>query len=330
MKKFTFIDLFAGIGGIRLSFESAGGTCLFASEWNEDAQNTYETNFQHRPAGDITAIPSDKIPDHDILTAGFPCQPFSIIGKGLGFADTRGTLFFEIERIIRDKQPKAIFLENVKRLTSHDKGRTLKVILKKLNNLGYHTHWRVLNALDFGLPQKRERVYIVGFKDNYLFNFPYQAINHPQQTLHDILEVDPQIIQKYSASDYIKQKRQEATANKTQIMPSIWHENKGGNVSILPYSCALRAGASFNYLLVNGTRRLTPREQLRLQGFPDWFQINGSETKIRHQTGNSVPVWVVEAIAHNMIKAMHTEITRPNKDTQTKSYQPQLFDYHHE
>ena len=299
---FTFIDLFAGIGGIRLAFESAGGTCVFASEWDADAQKTYAANFGHTPHGDITKISSEEIPDHDILTGGFPCQPFSIIGNGHGFSDTRGTLFFDIERILRDKSPHAFLLENVKRLKSHDKGRTFKTIIKSLEDLDYYVHHTVLDARDFGLPQKRERTFIVGFKENHPFNFPSRPIDGKYLKLADILEKD--VPEKYTASEYILSRRQESVKDKSVFSPAIWHENKGGNIGINSFSCALRAGASFSYLLVDGKRRLTPREQLRLQGFPESFTISGSETKIRHQTGNSVPVKVVEAIAHQMVKAM--------------------------
>ena len=301
---FTFIDLFAGIGGIRLAFESAGGKCVFASEWNGAAQKTYAANFDHLPHGDITKIPSAQIPDHNILTGGFPCQPFSIIGQGLGFADTRGTLFFEIERIVQDKQPHAILLENVKQFKSHDKGRTCKTVIKRLEDLGYYVHVKVLNALDFGLPQKRERTFIAAFKENYQFVFPSRPVNNHAASLADILQPDSAIDSKYFASDYIREKRAKAVVNKKVFYPSIWHENKGGNIGINNFSCALRAGASFNYLLVNGIRRLTPREQLRLQGFPEHFKIIGSETEIRRQTGNSVPVPVVEAVAHQMVKVI--------------------------
>lgn len=309
---FTFIDLFAGIGGIRLAFESAGGRCVFSSEWDEAARSTYQLNFGDVPHGDVTKILTAEIPDHDILTAGFPCQPFSIIGDKLGFADTRGTLFFEIERILEAKRPHAFLLENVRQLTTHDKKRTFKVILRRLDDLGYSVHWKVLNALDFGLPQKRERVYIVGFRQNYDFRFPVSSQNTARK-LEDILEKDEDIADRWYASEYIQQRRKDAVQHKTVFYPSIWHENKGGNVSILDHSCALRAGASFSYLLVNGRRRLTPREQLRLQGFPDTFQITGTETQIRRQTGNSVPVPVVEAIAHQMVTAMRQQIILSDK-----------------
>src|SRR5581483_3232266 len=157
---YAFIDLFAGIGGIRIAFERAGARCVFSSEWDGPCQDVYEANFGERPAGDIAAVPSADIPSHDILAGGFPCQAFSIIGDRMGFADTRGTLFFEIERILRDKRPRAFLLENVKQLVTHDRGRTFRTILGKLKALGYHTHWTVLNGLDFGVPQKRERTII--------------------------------------------------------------------------------------------------------------------------------------------------------------------------
>ena len=314
---FTFIDLFAGIGGIRLAFESVGGRCVFTSEWDAPAQAVYEANFGERPHGDITQIASDDIPKHDILLGGFPCQPFSIIGDKLGFADTRGTLFFDIERILDAKRPYAFLLENVKQLRSHDKGRTFAVILEKLAELGYDVHWRSLNALDFGLPQKRERVYIVGFSDPLAFEFP-DGTSAPQTMLEDILEADSRVDSSLFATDYIREKRLRAVRDqgKDVFYPSIWHENKSGNVSVLPFSCALRAGASYSYLLVNGVRRLSPREQLRLQGFPEDFHVSGTELQIRKMLGNSVPVPVVAAIAENMMTAIR-RATAPGIRTQS-------------
>ena len=167
---FKFIDLFAGIGGIRLGFESVGGTCVFSSEWDTSACETYKANFGEQPAGDITKVKSDDIPDFDILLAGFPCQPFSIIGDKEGFNhETQGTLFFEIERILKDKNPAAFMLENVRNLTAHDNGNTFRVIRDHLQALGYHVYAKVLNALDFGVPQRRERIIIVGFLDDVNF-----------------------------------------------------------------------------------------------------------------------------------------------------------------
>jgi DNA (cytosine-5)-methyltransferase 1 len=296
-----FIDLFAGIGGIRIPFDELGCECVFSSEWDKHAQDMYEANFGYRPKGDITGISSNEIPEHDILLAGFPCQPFSIIGSGKGFADTRGTLFFEIERIIRDKKPKAFLLENVKRLVSHDEHRTFQVILSKLEELGYHLHWKILNALDYGLPQKRERVIIIGFKENYPFEFPNPLKKNT--SLKDILEDHSIVDKRYFASEHIVKKRMEKVKGKQIPKPSIWHENKGGNIGVNEFSCALRSGASYNYLLVDGIRRLTPREQLRLQGFPEDFKIV-SESHIGKLAGNSVPVSMIREVAKSMAKAM--------------------------
>ncbi|MDG2608993.1 DNA cytosine methyltransferase [Vibrio parahaemolyticus] len=298
---FKFIDLFAGIGGIRLGFEHVGGQCVFSSEWDKHAQKTYEANFGEKPHGDITQIDPLDIPDHDILLGGFPCQAFSIIGKMNGFDDTRGTLFFNVANIIKEKQPAAFMLENVKQLKTHDKGNTFRVILKTLEDLGYSVHHTVLNALDFGVPQKRERTFIVGFlnKDTN-FNFPIGNANYD---LNDILENDSDIEEKYFVNDDIKNKRLE-NLKKEPPYPSIWHQNVSGNVSPLPYSCALRAGASYNYLLVNGVRRPTPRELLRVQGFPDTYKIVVPYTQLRKQAGNSVAVPVIKAIANQMLHSM--------------------------
>jgi len=301
----TFIDLFAGIGGIRIAFERVGCKCVFTSEWDEPCQVMYEANFGEKPYGDITKIDVIDVPEHNILTAGFPCQAFSIIGNKLGFADTRGTLFFDIERILKAKQPKAFLLENVKQLVSHDKGKTFKVILEKLESLGYFVHYKVLNGLDFGVPQKRERIIMVGFKENYPFEFPRGGAK--TKTLADVLEADDKIDKKYFLSDYFRKKLQrklKEQGKKLAFRPSILHENKGGNIGIHAYSCALRANGSYNYLTVNGERRLTPREMLRLQGFTDTFKIVVSDIQARKQAGNSVVIPKIEAVARAMTQAM--------------------------
>lgn len=297
-----FIDLFAGIGGIRIGFEKTGAKCVFSSEWDEQCQVTYEANFGEKPTGDITKIASEDIPDHDILTGGFPCQSFSIIGKKRGFADTRGTLFFEVERILKDKKPKAFFLENVKQLVTHDNGTTFKIILERLHNLGYFVHYKVLNGLDFGVPQKRERIIIVGFKENHPFRFPSHGTG-PNKLLEDILEPDEQIDKKHFISDHVKDKLRKKGVQKREY-PTVWHENKAGNIGVHPFSCALRANASYNYLLVNGERRLTPREMLRLQGFPDDFKMVVPDTQIRKQAGNAVVVPKMEAVAKALVYAL--------------------------
>jgi len=238
------------------------------------------------------------------LLAGFPCQPFSIAGKQLGFADTRGTLFFNIEKILEEKKPYGFLLENVSRLLTHDKGRTFQVILKKLEDLGYIVYYKVLNTLDFGLPQLRKRIYIVGFKDPIHFTFPKP--NGSKITLEDILENDKDVPENYFVSPQIKAKRK-LKVKPNAPYPSIWHENIGGNISSLPHSCALRAGGSYNYLLVNGIRRLTSREMFRLQGFPDTFKINVEYNQARKIAGNSVSVKVIELIAEEIKKSLENK-----------------------
>lgn len=302
--KFTFVDLFAGIGGIRIPFTELGGKCVFSSEWDKAAQISYSYNFGEVPFGDITKINSDSIPKHDVLLAGFPCQAFSIIGKMKGFADTRGTMFFEVARILQHHQPKAILLENVKQLVSHDGGKTFKVILDTLAELGYSVKWKILNALDFGLPQKRERVIIVGFKSAAAceqFNFDFEPIAY---NLASVLEDDKNVDSSLFASDMILDKRRKRVEGKNVFYPSVWHENKSGNISILPYACALRTGASYNYLLINGYRRPSSRELLRFQGFPEKFKIEVSHQEMRRQTGNSVAVPMIRAVAKKIIQLL--------------------------
>ncbi|WP_289004050.1 DNA cytosine methyltransferase [uncultured Parabacteroides sp.] len=301
---FKFIDLFAGIGGIRIGFESVGGKCVFSSEWDKDACKTYLANFGETPFGDITQITADQIPDFDILLGGFPCQPFSIIGDKEGFNhETQGTLFFEIERILKEKQPNAFMLENVRNLTAHDNGKTFKVIINHLEALGYTVYAKVLNALDYGVPQKRERIIIVGFKDPILFTFPDPVREKEKKKLSDILEDENSLDPKYWVKDYIKEKRN-FKMKKEIARPFISHENVGGAITPHHFSCALRAGASSNYILINNERRPTERELLRLQGFPDDFKVVVSYSAIRKQTGNSVAIPVIKAVAKSMINAL--------------------------
>lgn len=298
---FKFIDLFAGIGGIRLGFESVGGECVFSSEFDKDACKTYEANFGEYPSGDITKIDAKDIPDFDVLLAGFPCQAFSIIGKKEGFAnETCGTLFFDVERIIKEKQPKAFMLENVRNLTAHDKGNTFKVIRTHLEALGYCVYTKVLNALDFGVPQKRERIIIVGFKENMIFSFPEPVPIIQRQTLKDILEDD--VENKYYVKDRIRESRLMRLKDPNYPKPYISHENMAGSITPHPYSSCLRAGASSNYILINDERRPTEREMLRIQGFPDSYKIVVPYSKMKHQTGNSVAVPVIKAVAKQMMK----------------------------
>ena len=302
--RIRFIDLFCGIGGFRIAAERAAqlmGTtpeCMLSSDIDEPCKDAYEGNFGDRPFGDITEIDAKRIPSHDVLLAGFPCQPFSIIGHRKGFNDTRGTLFFEIARILEAKRPKAFVLENVKMLRGHNKGQTLNRIMEALRELGYTCDYKVFNALDFGLPQKRERIFIVGYRKKCNFVWPTGTVE--MTPLSSILEDD--VPEEFQASDYIKANRLAKHAPTKE--PTIWHENKSGHISAYPYSCALRAGASYNYLLVNGERRLTSREMLRLQGFPDAYKIVCNHTQTRKQAGNSLPVPVAQAVLFQLFASL--------------------------
>lgn len=310
--EFTFIDLFAGIGGIRIPFQELGGKCVFTSEWDKFAQKTYHVNFGDMPSGDITKITNDEIPEFDVLLGGFPCQPFSQAGLKKGFSDTRGTLFFEIERIIKDKRPKAFLLENVKQLRGHDKGRTLKVILEHLDALDYQVSYDVLRAADFGVPQNRERIYFVGFDrryygldDKYKFLFPEPT--HKKTRLGDILEDN--VDEKYT----ISQKLYEG-----HIRRKTEHQKKGNGFGFglfnadSEYTNTISARYykdGSEILIDQGSdippRKLTPRECARLQGFPESFIIPVSDTQAYKQFGNSVAVPVIRAIAKRVREEMN-------------------------
>ncbi len=311
-EKFTFIDLFAGIGGIRLAFESAGGRCVFSSEWNKFAQQTYEANFGDVPAGDITKINENDIPDHDVLVGGFPCQPFSIagvssknhLGRPHGFKDeTQGTLFFDICRIIRAKKPRAFMLENVKNLGTHDKGNTFRVILKALREeLGYDVHHEVIDASS-QVPQHRERIFIIGFESPMEFEFPKLIDKRPK--LGDIL--DKKVDKKFTLTD--------GTWNSLQRHLEK-HRAKGNGFG---YNIADKRGISktlsaryykdgAEILIPQGEkknpRRLTPRECARLMGFPEKFKMHVSDNQAYRQFGNAVVVPVVKEVAKKMTKCM--------------------------
>lgn len=305
MKKIKFIDLFCGIGGFHYAIEDAAerlgfeAECVFASDIDKDASKAYKENFGIDSHCDITKVDAKDIPKHDILLAGFPCQAFSIIGARRGFDDTRGTLFFDIARILKEKQPKGFVLENVKQLKGHDGGRTLKVILDTLKDLGYDAQFKVLNAKDFGLPQKRERIFIVGWKKKLKFDWLFDEVK--MKTLSQVLE--KKVDKFYYASQKIVDSRK-LNVKLDQIKhkrPTIWHENKSGNISAYEYSCALRAGASYNYLLVNGERRMTEREMLRLQGFPEHFKITHAYATMRRFAGNSLPIPAANAVIFELI-----------------------------
>lgn len=291
------VDLFCGIGGFHQAAINLGHEVVFACDIDEEACRAYSANYGLEPAGDITSIGSEDVPDHDLLFAGFPCQPFSIIGQRQGLSDPRGTLFYEALRIIRDKRPRGIILENVKQLTTAQGGKVLAVILESLHDLGYSVDHRILNALDYGLPQKRERTIIVATLG--CTDFPWPTERAPMTPLADLLETNPD--PKHYVSEYIRN-----TKNHHQTLPSpaMWHENKGGNISSHPWSCALRAGASYNYLLIDGKRRPSPREMLRLQGFPDSFKIACNDGQTRKQAGNAVPVPLVQSVMERLVSVL--------------------------
>ncbi len=317
---FKFIDLFAGIGGIRLGFELVGGECVFSSEWDKFAQNTYEANFGERPAGDITLIDEKDIPNFDVLLAGFPCQPFSNAGLKMGFEDTRGTLFFHIARIINHHKPKIVFLENVKGLKSHNKGNTYRVIQSTLEEMGYNVYAQVLNAKDFGVPQNRERIYIVGFLDNVDFSFPNPLSKKIK--VGDILEKD--VPEKYTISDRLwaghQRRKKEHIEKGNGFGYSMFDENS-------PYTSTISARyyKDGSEILIKqndkNPRKLTPREAARLQGFPDTFKIVVSDNQAYKQFGNSVCVPVIKALS-NQIKL---SLEKPYK--KYRSIELDLFNY---
>ena len=315
-RRFTFIDLFAGIGGMRLAFERAGGKCIFSSEWNKYAQQTYAENFGKTPDGDITKIKEADIPDHDILAAGFPCQPFSIAGVSKkrslnrpdGFADeTQGTLFFDIVRILKEKRPKAFLLENVKNLASHDGGETFKIILRTLKRrLGYDIHFKIIDASPV-VPQHRERIFIVGFRKPMNFKFP--KILETAPPLSEILEKKPD--KKYTLTDgvwnalqrHLKKSRERGNGFGYGIIDPVSEPDAIARTLSARY---YKDGAE---ILIKqkrnkNPRRLTPRECARLMGFPDTFKIVVSDSQAYRQFGNALVVPLVTEIAKSVVKCM--------------------------
>ncbi len=296
---FKFIDLFAGIGGMRIPFEKIGGECIFTSEMDKYAQITYQENFGPIPEGDITEIHEKEIPPHDLLLAGFPCQAFSQAGKREGFEDTRGTLFFDVARILDFHKPKAFLLENVKGLKNHDQGKTLQTIVRVLNKMNYSLFIEVLNAKHFGLPQNRERIFIVGFKEMVNFQFPPKT--KIKTRLGDILEKDIDI--KYTISDKLwkshKSRKKKAKEKGYGFGYSLFNEESEYTSTI-----SARYYKDGSEILIeqqdNNPRMLTPKEASRLQGFPKNFKIPVSNVQAYKQFGNSVPVNVIRAIAKNM------------------------------
>jgi DNA (cytosine-5)-methyltransferase 1 len=323
--KFKFIDLFAGIGGFRLALQNIQGECVYTSEWDKYSKLTYEANFGEVPFGDITkAETKNFIPNNfDVLCAGFPCQAFSIAGKRGGFEDTRGTLFFDVAEIIKNKKPKALFLENVKGLRSHDKGKTLKTILNVLRkDLNYFVpEPKILNAKEFGVPQNRERIFIVGFrKDLGITDFNYPKPTNKSTVLEDILEKNEVSVKYYLSNTYLSTLKEHRAR----------HESKGNGFGyeIIPNDGIANAvvcggmGRERNLVLDNrltnfipvtnikgevnreGIRKMTPREWARLQGFPDEFKIVVSDAQAYKQFGNSVAVPAIQATAEKIIEKL--------------------------
>jgi DNA (cytosine-5)-methyltransferase 1 len=310
-----FIDLFAGIGGFRLGLESQGDECVFSSEWDKYSQETYRQNFGVIPHGDITQIDEKDIPDHDVLCGGFPCQAFSVSGKQMGFEDSRGTLFYDILRIVKRKKPKVLFLENVKNLIRHDSGRTMAVILESLGRLGYTVFSQVLRSSDYGVPQARNRVYIVAFRkdlgvEEFSFPKPFSEI----KVVRDILEpnkdtsefrIERDDIQLYGDAENISDPRkplQIGIINKGGQGERVYSVH-GAGITLSAYGggAASKTGA----FLVNGqVRKLSPRECARMQGFPESFKPHPKTNLAYKQFGDSVSVPVIRAIYENIKKAI--------------------------
>lgn len=313
---FTFIDLFAGIGGMRLAYDAVGGHCVYSNEWNKYCQQTYFANFGDQPEGDITKVNAADIPDHDILVAGFPCQPFSIagvskknsLGRATGFADkTQGTLFFDVCRVLKEKRPKAFMLENVKNLKSHDRGRTFKVIMESLDELDYQVFYSVLDGQNY-VPQHRERIIIVGFDRKRYgadIDFAFDLTPRtPKPVMRDILQND--VDEKYTLSDKLWVYLQNYAAK---------HRAAGNgfgygiaNPDGISRTLSARYYKDGSEILIEqdgkNPRRLTPRECARLQGYPDTFKIVVSDTQAYKQFGNSVVVPLIQNVATLIVQKM--------------------------
>lgn len=312
--RFSFIDLFAGIGGMRIAFESNGGDCVYSNEWNKYSQQTYFANFGEQPDGDITKVDARIIPNHDILVAGFPCQPFSIagvskkqsLGLATGFEDkTQGTLFFDVCRIIKEKRPKAFLLENVKNLKSHDKGNTFRVIMESLNELDYQVFYSILDGQNY-VPQHRERILIVGFDrkrygHSFDFKFDIKPVE-PKPVLSDILEKDTD--DKYTLSDNLWIYLQNYAAKHKAVGNGFGYGIADPNGVSRTLSARYYKDGSEILIEQEGKnpRRLTPRECARLQGFPDTFKIVVSDTQAYKQFGNSVVVPLMTDVARLIVE----------------------------
>jgi len=329
-----FIDLFAGIGGFRIALEKHGAKCVFTSEWDEPAQITYKENFGDMPHGDITKINEADIPKHDILCAGFPCQAFSISGKQKGFKDARGTLFFDIARIAKHHQPKVLFLENVKNLVIHYHGNTLKIILRILDEIGYNAYYQVLMASHYGVPQARERIYIVAFRKDLGVNYFYfPKPTYKKIYVKDVLEDDAKTSDCIVYRKDIKFWKRDETP---QLKPiQIGQINNGGQgeriYSINGHAITLSAygggaaGKTGAYFVNGKIRRLSPRECARVQGFPESFKIPVSKSQSYKQFGNSVAAPVVESVFLQILKVLNSGKIKRAKDLEVAA--KKKYDY---
>ena len=304
----SFIDLFAGLGGFRIALESLGADCVYSNEWDKPAQKVYAANFGETPEGDITQVDERNIPEHDILCAGFPCQAFSISGKQRGFEDSRGTLFFDVARIVREKNPAIVFMENVKNFATHDNGHTLEVVSGTMRELGYSFFYRVLNAVDYGVPQKRERIYMVCFRndlgiDTFEFPKPFPLTRH----VEDFLLNDESMVKNLyvTRSDmYLSDTQDDQYSNKSIRLGTV---NKGGqgeriySTKGIAITLSAYGGGAFaktgGYLINGKTRRLHPRECARIMGYPESYIICDNLNQAYKQFGNSVVIDVLQYIA---------------------------------
>lgn len=308
LDNYTFIDLFAGLGGFRLALESLGAKCVYSNEWDTFAQKVYKQNFGEMPDGDITKVDETKIPNHDILCAGFPCQAFSISGKQRGFEDSRGTLFFDVARIVKCKRPKIVFMENVKNFASHDQGKTLQVVKNTMEELGYNFYYKVLNAVDYGIPQKRERIYMVCFRNDLgieKFNYPkpFHLVKHVEDfLLNDENEVSSLYVNRIDT--FYNNQNDDKYSNKSIRLGTV---NKGGqgeriySIKGIAITLSANGGGIFaktgGYLVNGKPRRLHPRECARLMGYPDTYIMSTNKNQAYKQFGNSVVIDVLQYIA---------------------------------
>lgn len=311
LENYKFIDLFAGLGGFRLALQSLGAKCVYSSEWDEPVRKVYIENFNDIPAGDITKVDENAVPDHDILCAGFPCQAFSISGKQRGFEDSRGTLFFDVARIVKAKKPKVVFMENVKNFASHDNGQTLEVVKATMEELGYTFYQKVLNPVNYGIPQKRERIYMICFRNDLnVLDFTYPKPFELTRHVEDFLLKDEELVKDLYVDRpdiYLNDVEDNKYSNKPIRLGIV---NKGGqgeriySTKGIAITLSAYGGGAFSktggYLINGKPRKLHPRECARIMGFPDSYKICSSKNQSYKQFGNSVVIDVLQLIGQQI------------------------------